>query len=202
MIASLRGIVLALEANSVVLDVSGVGYLVQITGPTSKAVRVNEELILNTALVIREDAFTLFGFATLQELRTFDLLRSVSGVGPKSALSILGAMSLVEIVEAVAKEDDAAFKAVSGVGPKTAKLIIVTLAGKLGTSNTTVSTVVSSHSTVVTSALTGLGWPEKASSDAVSVAVKALGAKAANGDLLKYALAHLGASKSVGVSDE
>ena len=80
---------------------------------------------------MREDDLSLFGFATRAELEVFDLLRGVSGVGPKSALGVLSTLSPDEIARAVAVEDDAPFRKVSGIGPKTAKLIAVSLQGKL-----------------------------------------------------------------------
>lgn len=202
MIASLTGNVAALEANSVVVDVSGVGFLVQITQATSRTLSLNSNILLYTALIVRDDGFTLFGFLSVAEQKVFDLLRSVSGVGPKSALAILGELSVDQIVDAVAQEDDSAFKAVTGVGPKTAKLISVTLAGKLGTgAKATVSARASELSSVI-AALTGLGWNERSAVEAANVASASLGSGAGTNMLLKSALSHLGSSKSIGASDE
>ncbi len=91
---------------------------------------------MHTALVVREDDLSLYGFAEADELAVFDLLRGVSGVGPKSAMGVLAAMSPAELAQAVSLEDDGAFRRVSGIGPKTAKLIVVSLAGKLGMATT------------------------------------------------------------------
>lgn len=201
MIASLTGNVAALEANSVVVDVSGVGFLVQITQATSRTLSLNSNILLYTALIVRDDGFTLFGFLSVAEQKVFDLLRSVSGVGPKSALAILGELSVDQIVDAVAQEDDSAFKAVTGVGPKTAKLISVTLAGKLGTGAKAVSARASELSSVI-AALTGLGWNERSAVEAANVASASLGSGAGTNMLLKSALSHLGSSKSIGASDE
>ncbi len=82
-------------------------------------------------MVVREDSLTLFGFGTRDELDVFDLLIGVTGVGPKSALGVLSALSPEQVAEAVQRDDDAVFRKVSGIGPKTAKLITVSLAGKL-----------------------------------------------------------------------
>ena len=136
MIASLTGTVQSSTLNSLVLDVSGVGYLVQVTPSLALSVKVGDSLALVTAFVVREDAFTIYGFASNEELQTFDLLRSVTGVGPKSAMSIIHQLGVEALSQAVATEDDSAFKTVSGIGPKTAKLIVVTLAGKLVSSKT------------------------------------------------------------------
>lgn len=202
MIASLNGNVVALDANSAVIDVAGVGYLVQVTNNTSMSLRLDQNALLYTALIVREDGFTLFGFPTVSEQKIFDLLRSVTGVGPKSALAILGEMSVDQIVDAVASENDAAFRAVSGVGPKTAKLISVTLAGKLGRSNKNAPATKGTDLSVVISALTGLGWNERSAIDAANQAVKSLGVAASTNNLLKAALSQLGSSKSIGASDE
>lgn len=202
MIASLTGNVVGLESNSAIIDVSGVGYLVQITQATSLSLKLNSGVLLYTALIVREDGFTLFGFPTLAEQKVFDLLRSVSGVGPKSALAILGELSVDQIVEAVANDNDAAFKAVTGVGPKTAKLISVTLAGKLGASPKSNLAARGTDLSVVISALTGLGWNERSAIEAANNALASVGSAASTNTLLKLALSHLGSSKSIGASDE
>lgn len=202
MIASLTGNVVGLESNSAIIDVSGVGYLVQITQATSLSLKLNSGVLLYTALIVRDDGFTLFGFPTLAEQKVFDLLRSVSGVGPKSALAILGELSVDQIVEAVANDNDAAFKAVTGVGPKTAKLISVTLAGKLGASPRSNLAARGTDLSVVISALTGLGWNERSAIEAANNALASVGSAASTNTLLKLALSHLGSSKSIGASDE
>lgn len=201
-IASLNGRIIALESSSAVVDVSGVGYLVQITPSTSQSLKLDHSAFLFTSMIVREDGFTLFGFSTVAEQRIFDLLRSVTGVGPKSALAILGQLSVEQIVDSVAQENDSAFKAVSGIGTKTAKLIIVTLAGKLGNSAGRVKSAGGSDLAVVIAALTGLGWNERSAVEAASKASDVLGAHASTNNLLKAALAQLGSSKSVGASDE
>lgn len=202
MIASLTGKVVALESNSAIIDVSGVGYLVQITHATSLGLKLNSTVLLYTALIVRDDGFTLFGFLTIAEQRVFDLLRSVSGVGPKSALAILGELSVDQIVDAVANDNDAAFKAVTGVGPKTAKLISVTLAGKLGGNSKSNIAATGSDLSVVISALTGLGWNERSAIEAANQAQSQLGPGVNTNTLLKSALSQLGSSKSIGASDE
>lgn len=202
MIASLFGTVMALESNSLVLDVSGVGYLVQITSPTSRDVSEGRSLLLHTSLVVREDGFTLFGFLTQGEQKAFELLRSVTGVGPKSALAVLSELSVEQVFDAVAQENDSVFKAVTGIGPKTAKLISVTLAGRLGVKTSVNSYTSKDELATVVAALTGLGWSERVSVDAGNSALKALGAVASPAALLKYSLSTLGSSKSLGAADE
>lgn len=202
MIASLNGKVIALEPGSAIIDVSGVGYLVSITGPTSKLLSLDTSIHLFTTMIVREDGFSLFGFPNSVDQKIFDLLRSVTGVGPKSALAILSAMSVDQIISSVANEDDASFKQVSGVGPKTAKLIVLTLAGKLGVTSAITPKTNPTELALVVSALAGLGWNERVAQDAAQQSIRQLGSQATTNELLKDALSRLGTSKSVGTSDE
>ena len=165
MIASLTGMVLSSSNGQVVIDVTGVGYLVHTTSSTVASLSEGQKTSFYTSLVVREDAFTLFGFVSRSELEVFELLRSVNGVGPKSALSILNQMSVEQIAQAVSEESDAAFKAVSGIGSKTAKLITLTLSGKMQAPATKGAPASQSEKTV--SALVGLGWSERQARDAV-----------------------------------
>ena len=184
MIASLRGTVQSTSLNSVVLDVSGVGYLVQITPALSLTLKIGQELSLVTAFIVREDSFTIFGFSTPEELNTFELLISVSGVGPKSALSAINQLGVEALHEAVATENDGAFKSVSGIGPKTAKLLVVTLAGKMGASHTANSV---GGDVDLVSALVGLGYQVKIAEEAIK-AVRKANPFGANDELLRAAL--------------
>ena len=202
MIASLTGTVAALERSSAVIDVSGVGYLVHMPGGTSAALKNGQEIQLFTSLIVREDGFTLFGFLSNVEQRVFDLLRSVTGVGPKSALAILDQLTVQQIIDAVTMDNDSAFKVVSGIGPKTAKLITLSLAGKLGSGVSVSDKPKSTELLDVVSALTGLGWNERTANDAARLAAKSLPSDSSANDLLKFALSNLGASKSIGAGDE
>jgi len=197
-IASIRGLLCAKSTSHVVVDVHGVGYLINVTANTAAKLTIGEEVNFHTSMIVREDAMNLYGFNSPLEQELFDLLRSVTGVGPKSALAILGSLTTAEIASAVARDNDAAFKTVSGIGPKTAKLITVTLAGKLGhlvlDSPATSISEVSYES--VTAALASLGWPEKIAAEAV----KEVSATAKPGEgrdvILRLALARLGSNKS------
>jgi len=130
MISSVRGTVLAIAGNQIVVEVGGVGLAVHVTPEHALSLRLGSEATLRTALIVREDDMSLFGFRDADELTVFDALRGVTGVGPKSALGVLAAMDPGEIVQAVALEDDSAFRKVSGIGPKTAKLIGVVAHGQ------------------------------------------------------------------------
>ncbi|HEU0205248.1 MAG TPA: Holliday junction branch migration protein RuvA [Pseudolysinimonas sp.] len=174
MISSVRGTVLTVAGTVAVIEVGGVGLGIQVTPQHGLTLRVGQEALLHTALIVREDDLSLFGFATPEELTVFDLLRGVSGVGPKSALGVLATLTPVQIAQAVAAEDDAPFRKVSGIGPKTAKLIAVSLAGKLivptGAASAPTVTAPDSIAGSVVSALVGLGWNERVASQAVDEA--------------------------------
>jgi Holliday junction DNA helicase RuvA len=198
-IASIRGILSAKTSHQLVVDVSGVGYLIHVTPNTSAKFSIGQETQLFTAMVVREDAMTLFGFQSSLEQELFDLLRSVTGVGPKSALAILGALSTAEIASAVALDNDAAFKAVSGIGPKTAKLITVTLAGKLShlvLVDQTDRVSADSDLGSVVEALVSLGWPERSAQEAVREASASVKKGEGREVILRLALSKLGANKS------
>lgn len=197
MISSVRGTVLAAVGTTAVVEVGGVGFSIQVTSQQALALRVGAETMLHTALIVREDDMSLFGFAEIEELQVFDLLRSVTGVGPRSALGVLAAMTPGEISHAVAVEDDAAFRKVSGIGPKTAKLITVSLAGKLAivsTARASGARVPTTVSEDVTVALIGLGWPERVAAQAVedALATASESDRAAVPTLLRLALVALG----------
>ena len=196
MISSVRGTVLAVAGTTAVIEVGGVGLQVHVTPTHGLTLRVGGEATIRTTLIVREDDLSLYGFAEADELAVFDHLRSVTGVGPRSAMGVLGVLSAFEVAKAVASEDDAAFRKVSGIGPKTAKLIVVSLAGKLGfvapAVTAAASTGTTSQSVIV--ALVGLGWPERTAIQAVDDAVAASGGTELTSvpALLRLALANLG----------
>lgn len=203
MIASIRGPVLASGAGWVVIEVGGLGMRVEVPhGRVAQAVP-GDELLLLTSLVVREDSLTLFGFASQQELDVFGHLIAVSGVGPRSALGVLSALTPGEIAGAVANDDEKPFRKVSGIGPKTAKLITVSLAGKLseialgaahGGEGASVLDVGEATAAAVADGLSGLGWSESDARAAVDDALSA-GAPADHAGLLRAALALLQAGR-------
>lgn len=173
MIASVRGTVLSSTGTSAIIDVGGVGLQIAVTPAHARDLRVGSEARMPTALIVREDELALYGFADDDSRELFDLLRGVSGVGPKSAMAVLATLSPGEIASAVATEDDSVFRKVSGIGPKTAKLIVISLAGKIHIAATTgaAKTAVSTVSDNVVAALVSLGWTERAAVIAVEEAV-------------------------------
>ncbi|WP_144711976.1 Holliday junction branch migration protein RuvA [Curtobacterium pusillum] len=205
MIASLRGTCIDVAGSNVVVEVGGVGYAVTVTPAHALTMRHGAEVFLRTAMIVREDDQMLFGFETTDALQVFDLLRSVSGVGPKSAMGVLAHLDPAQVANAVANDDDGAFRKVSGIGPKTAKLIIVALSGKLAAFEQ--ATVVAATrggaahpaATDVVEALVGLGWREDAAQRAVDDTIANEPGAAAMGtqSLLRAAL---GALRPAGAS--
>lgn len=197
MISTLRGRVLSRQNDALVVDVGGVGFGVSVPAGFAQSLANGAEVFLHTALIVRDDAFSLYGFADESELAVFHILLGVSGVGPKSALGVLNHLTVAQIALAVANDDDAAFRRVSGIGPKTAKLIVVQLAGKLD--------AVATHTTPATAAsdtnlepqlvetLVSLGWNERVAREAASHTLEQ--ASEADRDslsvLLRQALANL-----------
>src|SRR5215213_3365695 len=133
MIARLSGILSETSADGAVIDVGGVGYLVQCSARTLDALGpIGGDVLLLTELQVREDAWTLFGFGSAAERDTFRSLTSVQGVGGKVALAILSVLSPDDLARAVAQEDKAMIGRANGVGPKLAARIANELKGKLG----------------------------------------------------------------------
>jgi Holliday junction DNA helicase RuvA len=199
MISSVRGTVLSASGGSVVVEVGGVGLRVGVTPQVALTVHVGENARLFTTLIVREDDLSLFGFLELEELEVFDLLRGVTGVGPKSAQGVLATLSPTQIAQAVLDEDDAAFRRVSGIGPKTAKLIVLSLAGKLVVAPSAPSvTAASTTASDVLVALVGLGWVEREAQSAIDEVLSDAGpdASLAVPQLLRAALGRLGPQKS------
>jgi holliday junction DNA helicase RuvA len=171
-ISSLRGQVIDIGGASAVIEVGGVGYAVHVTPRHALTLRVGSEAFVRTAFVVREDDMSLFGFAEADELAVFDLLRSVTGVGPKSAMGVLAVLTPNEVARAVTLEDDAVFRKVSGIGPKTAKLIVLSLAGKLVVTHSDAPAAAApSIAESVLVALVGLGWNERLALQAVDDAI-------------------------------
>jgi Holliday junction DNA helicase RuvA len=201
MISSLQGTAASVSDDSLVVVVGGVGFSVAVTPQVARATVVGSEIVLHTNLIVREDALSLFGFETRDELLVFTQLIGVTGVGPKSALGVMASLTVSQIAEAVIAEDDAPFRRVSGIGPKTAKLITVQLAGKLAAPRQAGGAPRASSPggvpAQVAQALVGLGWSERTAIEAVSTVAE----EAAEADrtsvqaLLRLTLAALGPAR-------
>jgi holliday junction DNA helicase RuvA len=131
MIGSLTGKVQHKSSNYVILETQGVGYKVFVTPTLLMRLKVGDLVSVVTLTYVREDQITLYGFEQLAELEFFELLLTVSGVGPKSAVGIMSLASLDMIKSAIVSEDPSVFTKVSGIGRKTAERVIIELKDKL-----------------------------------------------------------------------
>lgn len=131
----LKGSISYKDENFVALDINGAGYKVYTTIGTISKVQMGEETTLYTYVNIREDIFDIYGFPTKEELAFFELLISVSGVGPKAGLSVLSALSLSDLITAVVTNDAKTISTAKGVGSKLAQRIILELKSKISDSD-------------------------------------------------------------------
>lgn len=131
MIGAISGSVLHKKLNSLVVDVAGVGYEVFVTTDTALETSVGKPVRLWTHLAVRENALDLFGFQDRESIEMFELLITISGIGPKTALGILNVASPKTLRQAVGSEDTSYLTRVSGIGKKNAEKIVLELKGKL-----------------------------------------------------------------------
>lgn len=185
MISQLHGKLLEVSLDRAVVLVGGVGFGVSLTTKHSLKLSLGQDIVLQTKLVVREDDLSLYGFETQTDAQYFDLLCSVSGIGPKLAMTILGGLDSQGITNAVNSQDEAVFRAIPGVGPKTAKLLLISLGGKVGLSTS------SSVNQTVLQALIQLGTD---ASRATRV-LESLPKDTSDAELLKMALSELGKGK-------
>ena len=138
MIAKLKGLVDSIGEDYLILDVNGVGYLVFASAKTLGRLEIGQAVALLIETVVREDSITLFGFAEAIEKEWFNTLTKVQGVGAKVGLSILSALSINQLRQAVAAQDKNMFSMANGVGPKLAARIVTELKDKIVTVPTTI----------------------------------------------------------------
>lgn len=166
MIASVSGSVQSIGKSAVIVRAGNFGVSVLATATTLRSLRIGQEVELLTSLQVREDSLTLYGFSDDGQLSTFELLLTVSGIGPKVALSIIDSLTPAQIANAIQQDDDSVFRSVSGVGPKTAKLIILALSGKV--TQVSSSKEPSNQENDLVEAIANLGWPSAKIRDAIS----------------------------------
>jgi Holliday junction DNA helicase RuvA len=191
MIARLAGTLAETAADTAVIDVGGVGYLVHLSSKTLDALgTVGCQVTLMTELQVREDAWTLFGFGSALERDAFRALTSIQGVGGKLALAILSALSPDELARAVAHDDKAMIGRANGVGPKLAARIANELQGKLGVTGLggTAPAPRAGAAADAISALANLGFKPAEAGAAVSAAQDELGTDASLDALVRLAL--------------
>ena len=203
MIASVRGTVTDVSSDAAVIDVGGIGLSIQCTPPTLAALRRGEPATVHTSLIVREDSLTLYGFADADERAVFDVVQTVSGVGPRLAQAIVAALRPDALRQIVATEDIAALTQVPGIGKKGAQRLVLELKDKLGvpsgtatpTSTGDVSTAADGWRPQVHAALVGLGWTSREADAALVVVADEYGPGADEldvGVLLKTALRAMG----------
>lgn len=176
MISFLRGTVAHVGLSTAVIDLNGAGMSVNATPQTLSGLRMGEEGQLFTSLIVREDSLTLFGFASDDEREVFDVLLSVSGVGPRLALAVLAVHDPEAIRVAAHTGDSKTFTKVPGIGPKVAGRIVLELAGKLvphGTAGAASAPTAAEAAwkPQVVAAMTSLGWSEKDASASIDKAL-------------------------------
>ena len=163
MIAKLNGIIDEIGTDQVILRVGGVGYEVLVPMSTFYNLpALGEKVALLIHLIVREDAHLLYGFATQDERAGFKQLVKISGVGPRTALSILSGMSVADIAQAVTKQDAARLTKIPGIGKKTAERLLLELKGKLGDALAGGGVSVASESSSdILQALVALGYSDR-----------------------------------------
>jgi holliday junction DNA helicase RuvA len=192
MIAHLDGTVFAVAPDGAVIDVGGVGLLVQCTPSTLAGLRAGERARVATSLVVREDALTLYGFSGEDERNTFELLQTASGVGPRLALAMLAVFTPEALRRAVAEEDVAALTAVPGIGRKGAQRIVLELAGRLGLPGDGLASAGTSAAAAsrpaswrdqVRAGLVSLGWQAREADQAIAAVEPELNGQASGGEV-------------------
>jgi Holliday junction DNA helicase RuvA len=195
MIAYLSGTVLEKTLDSIVLNVNGVGYLVTVTGKILQEAEVGNEIAISTYLAVRETAMDLYGFSDKSELEMFELLLTISGIGPKSAMGIMSSTTVETLTEGIGSGDAAYLSKMSGIGKKNAEKIILGLKDKIGdlsSAQDSNSSAPQSNNTVAIDALVSLGYSERESRETVQAASKNIPEGAEAEDIIKEALKKLG----------
>jgi Holliday junction DNA helicase RuvA len=198
-IASVAGTVTALHADGVIVRVGGVGLAVQTTPGTRAGLRIGDEAVLATSLVVREDSLTLYGFADDEERALFELLQTASGVGPRLAQAVLTVHTPDTLRRALLTEDLVALTLVPGIGRKGAQRMVLELKDKVVGTATSAAPLASQPGwrDTLSQALVGLGFaPSQADEAVVRLAETHPGAEDADvPDLLREGLAMLGRSR-------
>ena len=163
MIGRLSGLLAEKNPPQVLVDCQGVGYEVDVPMSTFYNLPgLGEKVSLLTHFVVREDAQILFGFATAPEREAFRQLIKISGVGPRTALSVLSGMSVTDIAQAVTTQDASRFVKVPGIGKKTAERLLLELKGKIGADiGAGTATVASDAQADILQALVALGYSDR-----------------------------------------
>lgn len=194
MIATISGVVRSLSPDRAIIEVGGVGINVLVNAHTGAALTLGAHANLFTSLVVREDSLTLYGFSDEPSRVVFELVQTVSGIGPKVALSILGALTPSELAQAVSMENISAIEKVPGIGKKGAQRLVLELKSKLLDFDQGSQRM--SHQPIwreqLSSALMSLGFSAKDSDEAINNVVSDVSPDEVTtmelGELLKMAL--------------
>ncbi len=190
MIASLDGVVTAVSGSDLVLEVGGVGYRIFAGPPTLASLKLGDRVKLQTHHLVREDSQALYGFRSTEELGFFELITTVSGVGPKVGLAIVSSRPVADLELAILQGDEAALTAVSGVGKRLAGRIVLELREKVQAAGFEAGGEGGGESEVL-AALEALGYSSREGREAARAAVASLGTDASLEDRVKEALQNL-----------
>jgi Holliday junction DNA helicase RuvA len=201
MISSLTGTVRSLTSDRAIVEVGGVGLSVVLTPSATAQITLGSQQQLFTSLVVREDSLTLYGFLTDEAKGLFELVQTVSGIGPKVAMSIVGAMTPEDLARAISQEEISVIEKVPGIGRKGAQRLILELKGKLSdlSSNQTYKAHQPAWREKLVSGLTSLGFSPKEADVAISEVVATLssdGIDASTVDLSELLKLSLASGKS------
>lgn len=172
MIAQLTGTIRSIDSDRIILEVAGVGYLVHVTPVAATTLTLGNSLTVHTSMVVREDSMTLYGFLDSSSRETFELVQTVSGIGPRVALSILAHLSPEQLADAVESESVNILSGVPGIGKKGAQRILLELKGKLSRSGSAGSSVASSQPIwreQLSGALMSLGYSAREADSTISI---------------------------------
>jgi Holliday junction DNA helicase RuvA len=189
-IASLEGVATQVSSTDLVLEVNGVGYRVYLGPSTLARISAGQRLKLHTHHLVREDMQALYGFGSTEELAFFELITTVSGVGPKVGLAIVSSRPVADLQLAILQGDDAVLTAVSGVGKRLAGRIVLELREKVDAAGTAATSDGGREAEVV-AALEALGYSSREGREAARAAVAALPPEASLEDRVKEALGSL-----------
>jgi Holliday junction DNA helicase RuvA len=186
--------------TAVILDVNGIGYEVRVSLSTfSSLPNLGEVVKLFTHFVVREDAQLLYGFATEEEREAFKLVISISGIGPKLAITLLSGVTLQELKRAIQEKNTPVLTAISGIGQKTAERVIIELKDKIGKADVSAGQELIHDASVSDQmvedsvlALVSLGYTKQKAKDAIQKTLKAmLGKKPSVEEIIRAALKHV-----------
>lgn len=158
MISIIQGEIVAIHTDCLIVMVSGIGFLIHVPAHLKQESHLGEKIGLFTSLIVREDSMTMYGFSSEEEQIFFDLLLGASGVGPRTALSIISVLNVETIRRAVLSEQPEVLARVPGVGKKTAMKILLQLQGKVGGGGALEGAPLSDVDGEVMDALTTLGY--------------------------------------------